>query len=483
MENRRSGVLMHITSLPNDYGIGTLGKESFDFVDFLVASGQKLWQILPLGPTGYGNSPYQCFSTFAGNPLMIDLKKLVEKRLLMQVELDTKPSFTANRVDFDIVKKYKEALLRKAFDKFNRLEKPSEYSVFCKDNDWWLDNYAEFMGLRCTYGNDAWYEWKKFGEYSMSDAGIKEAAFHKFVQFEFFSQWNSLKHYANSCGIEIIGDLPIYVASDSADTFGNKTLFLIDGRGRPTHVAGVPPDYFSETGQLWGNTVYRWGAHKSSRFRWWISRIKFALEMYDYVRVDHFRGLCEFWAVPSKEITAENGEWRKAEGRGLFTELRFSMPDMKIIAEDLGVITDDVIRLRDDFGLPGMKILQFAFDGNDQNSFCVYKYPKNCVAYSGTHDNDTLRGWLDKLDEATKKRVVDYVGSDGDLVWNLLRILWSSVADTVVIPMQDLLELGSEARMNTPSTIESNWQWRVEKGYFEETLTSKIRDAVRIFGR
>lgn len=485
MKNRRSGVLLHVTSLPNDYGIGTLGREAYEFVDFLVDSGQSLWQILPLGPTGYGNSPYQCFSTFAGNPLVISLEKLVEEELLTQEEIDNKPEFNPEKVDFELLKSYKEPLLRLAFSRFKEKGMSLPYLHFCDENRWWLDKYADFMGLKKHFGDVAWYDWWKVGGGERITNSIREEGeFHRFMQYVFFAQWWALKMYANGKGISIVGDLPIYVASDSADVYSNRTLFMVDGRGRPTLVAGVPPDYFSETGQLWGNVVYRWASHKSSRFRWWIRRVMFSFDMYDVVRIDHFRGLCAFWAVPIGEETAVNGSWIKAEGRRLFRELKEVLPVMNIIAEDLGVVTDDVVKLRDDFGLPGMKILQFAFDAGGQSDASVYRYPKNCVAYTGTHDNDTLRGWLDKLNPETLKRVQDYVGGEDDLVWKLIRLLWGSVADTVIIPMQDLLGLGSEARMNTPSTIGgSNWEWRVTADYNKEELKTQIRESVAVFGR
>lgn len=481
--NRQGGVLMHITSLPNSYGIGTLGSEAYRFVDFLISSGQKIWQVLPLGPTGYGDSPYQCLSTFAGNHLLISLEKLIDDELLSKEEIEMKPDFSASKLDYEAVRAYKEPLLRLAFKRFKRSGSKFDYISFCRDNEWWLGKYSEFMALREFFDNKAWYEWRRDGKELEREDVLENIEYHHFLQFIFFVQWYSLKSYANARGVKIIGDLPIYVASDSADTYSNKTLFMSDGKGRPTFVAGVPPDYFSETGQLWGNSLYRWGAHKSSRFRWWIKRISFSVRMYDYVRIDHFRGLCGFWAVPAGEETAVNGEWKKAEGRALLRELSYYLPEMPIIAEDLGVITEEVVKLRDDYGISGMKILQFAFDGNEQSDFAIYNYKSNCVAYSGTHDNDTLKGWLNKLDENTRIRIIEYVGREDDLIWSLLRVLWSSVADRVIIPMQDLLELDSWARMNTPSTAVDNWNWRAENGYDKEELIIKLRRTMCIFGR
>jgi 4-alpha-glucanotransferase len=479
MQNKRSsGILLHPTSLPGNYGIGSLGKGAFGFVDFLHAAGQKLWQVLPLGHTGYGDSPYQCFSTFAGNPILIDLDLLAGEGLLDRNALNSLPAFDENRVDYGKVIGFKHKQLKTAYLRFSEQhEKPEAYQQFIENNEGWLEEYVLFMALKERYDGKPWWEWPEALMQHQQKAVEKaktelanETGFYRFCQYHFCTQWHNLKQYANDKGISIIGDIPLYVAHDSADVWSDTKYFQFDSNRKPMKVAGVPPDYFSETGQLWGNPLYNWEYMKANGFTWWHKRMQASLEMFDLVRIDHFRGFEAYWAVPYGEETAINGEWVKAPGMELFDTLRKKMGDLPVIAEDLGIITPEVEALRNEFEFPGMKILQFAFHSDHGNEYLPHNYDRNFVVYTGTHDNDTLAGWYKNLEKPIKHKVLEYTDSySKNVVKKLIRLAWSSVASMALIPLQDLLEAGSEARMNTPGTPSGNWQWR----FTEEQLTEE----------
>ncbi|MBW8330722.1 MAG: 4-alpha-glucanotransferase [Prolixibacteraceae bacterium] len=466
---RSSGILLHISSLPGSDGIGSLGKEAFLFVDFLAKTKQKLWQILPLCPTGYGNSPYQCYSAFAGDPLFIDIQQLVADRLISKDSV-TDQHFKVKKVEFEKVEEWKMFLFHEAFASFKRNfdRYKDEYVAFMSHNSWWLDDYALFRSLKSKYGETVWNTWKKKlvirDKPTLQEAFQElhaEIDFHRFLQFIFFRQWFKLKNYANSKGISIIGDIPLYVSLDSADVWANQDIFLLDSDSKPTQVGGVPPDYFSETGQLWGNPVFDWERVAERDFDWWLARIHFNLRMFDQVRVDHFRGLESFWAVAAEAKTAVVGEWLPAKGHELFRKLKEKFGKLNIIAEDLGVITPEVEKLRDDFGLPGMKILQFAFGSDAANENLPHNYDSNFVVYTGTHDNDTTLGWFNSIEKPERKILRKYLKGDGkEMVRQMTEYAWASSAMMALIPMQDLLGLDTEARMNTPGTATGNWTWR-----------------------
>lgn len=471
MSNRSSGILLHITSLPGKEGIGTLGANACNWIDFLHETGQRIWQILPLGPAGYGNSPYMCFSAFAGNPLMIDLFLLKDDNLLSENDLSSIPKFDIRRVDFQRVEKWKSKLLKKAFLNFAKETHfiSPDYLKFLDENSWWLDDYALFIAAKLHYGGIIWQGWpedlKMRNKEAMAQTAeklINEIDFQKFLQYCFFTQWKKLCDYAHSKNISIIGDMPLYVGSDSADVWANPEIFMLNEHHYPTHVGGVPPDYFSETGQLWGNPVYNWPALKEQDYHWWLARIHFNLSMFDLVRVDHFRGLESFWAVPADEKTAVNGEWFPADGWKVLSILKKQIGTMPLIAEDLGEITPAVDSLRIDFDLPGMRILQFAFSSDETNVHLPHNYDNNTVAYTGTHDNDTLWAWLHfSAGKEEKKRVLSFTKLyPRKTVWALIEIVWASTARRAVIPLQDLLELGAESRMNIPGIANGNWEWR-----------------------
>ena len=464
---------MHITSLPGNEGTGTIGKNAFQFVDFLVETGQKLWQILPLGPVGFGNSPYQCYSAFAGNPILIDLNLLVEDGLLDKKELRKIPHFSKINIEFDKVDNWKYPLLRKAFDNFKNsvFEKlQDEYLHFTNEQSWWLNDYAFFMAAKKHFGEIVWNEWNdeiKFRDDSalqkLGEELADEIDFRKFLQFTFFRQWFALKDYANKKGVEIIGDVPLYVSTDSADIWTNTDIFLLDENLKPTEVGGVPPDYFSETGQLWGNPVFNWQRLKERNYDWWLARLHFNLKMFDQVRIDHFRGLESFWSIPANEKTAINGKWVPAFGYEMLAEMKEQTGDLSFIAEDLGLITPEVDKLRDDFNLPGMKVLQFAFSTDSTHKDLPHNYTENFAVYTGTHDNDTTLGWLKSINGNERKLVVKHLGGRNKSgLRKAIELALSSVADTAIIPMQDILELGSEARMNIPGTASGNWGWRFQ---------------------
>jgi 4-alpha-glucanotransferase len=466
---RSSGILLHISSLPGSEGIGSLGIEAFRFIDFLAKMNQKLWQILPLGPTGYGNSPYQCYSAFAGDPIYIDLQQLVSDRLLGK-DMIPDQQFKAKMVEFDEVLAWKMDLFRKAFIKFRKnFERyRNDYQSFMNDNSWWLKDYALFRSLKSKHAETVWNTWEK--ELVNRDWNAMQNAFHElndevefhcFLQFIFFKQWHKLKNYANSKGVQIIGDIPLYVSLDSADVWANKDIFLLDENAMPTLVGGVPPDYFSETGQLWGNPVFNWQRIEERGYDWWLARIHFNLRMFDQIRIDHFRGLESFWAVKADEETAIVGEWLPAKGYELLRRLNDQGNKLNVIAEDLGVITPEVERLRDDFGLPGMKILQFAFTSDSSNLDLPHNYNSNFVVYTGTHDNDTTLGWFNSAGKAEKRMLRRYLKGNGkELVRQMIELAWASSAKMALIPMQDFLGLDSSARMNIPGTASGNWTWR-----------------------
>ncbi|HAV77380.1 MAG TPA: 4-alpha-glucanotransferase, partial [Anaerolineae bacterium] len=451
--DRSGGILLHPTSLPGPYGIGDLGPQAYRFVDWLASTGCKLWQVLPLGPTGYGDSPYQCFSAFAGNPYLISFDALLEDGLLSQDDLADMPDFNASKVDFGLLIPWKLNLLEKAFSRFRSAPDSlrDEFNSFCTDNASWLDDYALFMSVKEANGGGAWNEWDEAirkRKRSAMDKARKDHAEsiqrHSFHQFNFFRQWNKLRAYAKERNIKIIGDIPIFIAYDSADAWANAELFFLDENSLPTVVAGVPPDYFSATGQLWGNPLYRWDVHKKTGYAWWLERFRAVLNLVDIVRVDHFRGFAGYWEIPFGEPTAEHGQWITGPGSDFFKAMNKGLvgesdAELPIIAEDLGLITPDVVELRDEFNLPGMKILQFGFSGAD-NAFLPHNYVSNCVAYTGTHDNDTARGWLESAPQHEREYAFRYLNTDPKrFVWDLIRGVWSSVAVYAVTTMQDLL--------------------------------------------
>lgn len=466
---RSSGILLHISSLPGDDGIGSMGKEAFQFVDFLAQTKQKIWQILPLGPVGYGNSPYQCYSAFAGNPMFIDIQQLVADRLISRNSV-TDQHFKAKRVEFERVEEWKMVLFQEAFNGFkvNFERYKDDYYLFMSHNSWWLDDYALFRSLKTKNGETVWNTWSKelvardWNAIQLAYQELhNEVDFHRFLQYIFFRQYFKLKAYANKKGVRIIGDIPLYVSMDSVDVWANQDIFLLDEEAKPTQVGGVPPDYFSETGQLWGNPVFNWDRVAGRNFDWWLARVNFNLRMFDQVRVDHFRGLESFWAVPAEEETAIVGEWLPAKGYDLFRKLKEQHGTLNVIAEDLGVITPEVEKLRDDFGLPGMKILQFAFSGDETNVNLPHNYTSNFIVYSGTHDNDTTLGWFKSIGKKERKFLHKYIDGRGkQFIENFIEEVWSTAAHTAIIPMQDVLGLDTDARMNTPGIAAGNWDWR-----------------------
>jgi 4-alpha-glucanotransferase len=489
---RRSGVLMPVSSLPSRFGIGGFSKEAYDFVDFLAASGQSLWQILPLGPTGYGDSPYQSFSTFAGSPYYISLDALIEEGLLTEEECSSVDfGNDTKRVDYEKIYYTRFELLRKAFERANRSD-DADYSAFVKENELWLKDYAMYMAVKDSLGGVSWIEWdeeirlrkpKAMKKYEKELAD--DIAFYSYQQYLFSKHWRALKEYANKKGIQIVGDIPIYVAFDSADTWAKPELFQLDQKNVPTAVAGCPPDAFSATGQLWGNPLYRWDYHEETGFAWWMQRLAHCFDIYDIVRIDHFRGFDEYWAVPYGDETAENGEWKPGPGYKLFEVMKKTLGNRAVIAEDLGFLTPGVLKLVKKTGYPGMKILQFAFDATGESDYLPHKYPNNCVVYTGTHDNDTVNGWLATLNKKDLAFVKKYVNAKRtpELCETLIRTALGSVADTAVIPMQDYLGLGGEARINTPSTLGGNWEWRMEKDACTEELSKHMLELARIYGR
>ena len=496
---------MHPTSLPGEFGIGDLGPGAYRFVDQLAAAKQSYWQILPLGPTGFGDSPYQCFSAFAGNTNLISPEVLAEEKLLTEEEIADHPEFPDDEVDFGSVIEWKNSLLEKAFERFRvttSVNLRGSFETFTQQVASWLDDYAMFRAVKATQDQQMWLEWDKPLRLRDPDALLaaheellEEIQAHKFYQFLFFKQWTRLKNYANGKGIKIVGDVPIFVSFDSADVWCNPKQFKLKDDGSPKVVAGVPPDYFSKTGQLWGNPIYNWERMQAEGFKWWIERVEFTLKTVDIVRIDHFRGFAASWEVPGGDKTAEKGRWVEVPGAALFEALGEQLGDLPVIAEDLGVITPDVEALRDSFGYPGMRILQFAFGGDTKNIDLPHNYIRNCVAYTGTHDNDTAVGWFNSEvdDSSTRDQdaiskehdfCLNYLGSDGkDIEWDFIRAVWGSVANTAIAPMQDLLGLGTEARMNLPASKSGNWKWRATEDQMADETFEKLLEMTEVFGR
>lgn len=489
---RTSGVLMPISSIPSPYGIGTMGKQARKFVDFLVKGGQKYWQILPICPTSYGDSPYQSFSSFAGNPYFIDLEYLCKDKLLTKKECESfQWGSNSKYVDYGIMYESRYALLRKVYARFTKKE-PQDFEKFCENEKQWLDDYALFMALKDANGGQAWSNWDKSlrlrEKKAMEEATEKyseEIRFYKMLQYLFYQQWNELKAYANEAGIEIIGDVPIYVAGDSADVWANPEQFYLDENLNPIEVAGCPPDAFSDDGQLWGNPLFRWDVMKKDGYTWWTRRIKAMSELYDIIRIDHFRGFDSFYAIPAKDDTAKNGQWKQGPGMDLFCELEKKLGKLPIIVEDLGFLTPSVHKLLKDSGFPGMKVIQFAFDSREESDYLPHTYTNHCVVYTGTHDNDTVMGWMKTAPKASVKYAKEYLNltKEEGYNWGMMRAAWSSVADMAIVPMQDILGLGSEARINTPSTLGNNWKWRAIPEQIDTKVAKKLYHYMQMYGR
>ena len=492
---REQGILMPVSSIPSRYGMGTFGRESYEFVDFLKKAGQKLWQILPLGPVGYGASPYQSFSTFAGNPYYIDLEFLIEDGYLTREECDACDFGNhENYIDYEKMYLQRFPLLRKAWERAVKkgLETKKDYVAFLKKSMNWLDDYALYMALKDAFPGKCFIEWERdirlreplaMAKYRRELAD--EIRFYQFQQYLFDKQWRELKLYANKAGVKIVGDIPIYVAFDSADTWAHPELFQLDESGMPTAVAGCPPDAFSSTGQLWGNPLYNWEYHQKTNYAWWMQRIGYCYELYDVVRIDHFRGFDEYWSVPYGAETAAGGHWEEGPGIELFETMKRKLGKKRVIAENLGFLTDSVVKLLEDTGYPGMKVLQFAFDANGESIYLPHNYDHNCVVYTGTHDNETTAGWITTRTEQDRDFLERYLNRkrDEDLCWELIRTAVASVADIAIIPMQDYLALGNEARINTPSTLGDNWKWRMSKGAATDELAEKIYGLTKMYGR
>lgn len=494
---RSSGILLHISSLPGSHGIGDFGSSARNFIQFLAESGQKIWQVLPLNPTGYADSPYQCFSAFAGNSLFIDLKALREQGLLSEQDLEA-PNFPEEYVQYDRVTDFKQRVLQKAAQAFfadgSRTDRPA-FDTFCENNRAWIEDYALFMAFKRAHRNVAWWHWDRNLRHRDSSALSKWAAeltseiqAYKFEQFEFFRQWESLRAHCRHWGIKIMGDIPIYVAHDSADVWAHPELFRLDEHGEPTAVAGVPPDYFSATGQLWGNPLYRWDVSAASGHLWWIERVRASLKLFDLVRLDHFRGFEAFWEVPGGATTAAGGKWVKGPGAEFFQTLQTELKGLPFVAENLGVITPEVEALRHQFGFPGMSLLQFAFGNDPQGpSFRPHNYSRELVAYTGGHDNDTTVGWWTSVGVGESTRTAQEIQDEHDFTraylgfkdepihWVFIRTVLASVANTAIIPLQDVLGLGNDARMNLPGTLSGNWKWR----YQSKALTKEIAEQLR----
>ena len=501
-KKRLSGVLLHPTSFPGPYGIGDLGPEAYKFVDFLVAAGQSLWQVLPLGPTGYGDSPYACYSAFAGNTLLVSPERLVNEGLLGEQDLthrrDAEDAEVTQRINFGEAHQYKEQVLREAYESYTKTTDTSlrsAFETFAQQHADWLEDYALFRALKDAHGGVAWNEWGPTALDRARDELHVEVEAHMFYQFLFFRQWFALKTYANERGIHVVGDLPIFVAHDSADVWTNPDQFKLDKNGKPIVVAGVPPDYFSSTGQLWGNPLYNWERMLADGFKWWIERVRATLTVVDIARVDHFRGFAACWEIPGGDKTAERGQWVEAPGKELFTAIRKTLGELPIIAEDLGVITPDVVALREEFGFPGMRILQFGFGGDSKNIDLPHNYVPNVVAYTGTHDNDTTVGWFHSVAgegstrtaeqiERERKFCMDYLNTDGEEIqWDFIRGVLGSVANTAIVPLQDLLGLGTEARMNLPNSTEGNWAWRYKPGALTDKIGARLKKLSELYGR
>ena len=494
---RASGILLPISSLPSKYGIGCFSESAYQFVDQLKEAGQKYWQILPLGPTSYGDSPYQSFSTFAGNPYFISLEELIEEGTLTKQECDQADFGKDERhVDYGKLYKARFPLLRKAYMRSKISENP-EFHRFMEENGYWVRDYAIFMAVKAFFGGKSWDQWpedirKRWG-YAMDYYQRElyyEIEFYEYVQFVFLKQWNRLKEYAHQNGVQIIGDIPIYVAYDSADTWANPELFQLDEENLPSAVAGCPPDGFAADGQLWGNPLYRWEYHRQTGYAWWVSRLAYCYQLYDIVRIDHFRGFDEYFSIPYGDKTAHNGHWEKGPGIELFWRVKECLGEKEVIAEDLGYVTDSVRQLVRDTGYPGMKVLEFAFDSRDTgsaNDYLPHNYPENSVVYTGTHDNETLTGWFEGILPQERQMVRNYLNnhrdSDKEIYWDMICTAMQSVSKLCVIPIQDYLGYGNEARMNQPSTLGENWKWRLKKGELSEELIQKIKNITMWYGR
>ncbi|HEY9631274.1 MAG TPA: 4-alpha-glucanotransferase [Coleofasciculaceae cyanobacterium] len=493
--SRASGILLHPTSFPSRFGIGDLGTEAYRFIDFLAASGQQIWQILPLGPTAYGDSPYQCFSAIAGNPMLISPEILNGKGLLTEEDFNDFPELPL-RIDFGWVIHVKTLLLRKASDNFKQRATPEqhqEFEAFCQGAADWLEDYALFRAVKDAHGGASWNTWDQAIAQRKPEALeqwqqqlVPQIFFHKYLQFEFAQQWANLKRYANEKGIQILGDLPIYVAHDSAEVWAHPEYFCLDPElGIPSLMAGVPPDYFSPTGQLWGNPIYDWDRLQQDNFRWWVQRFQAMLDCVDLIRIDHFRGFESYWAVHESETTAINGEWMKAPGEALFQVLADQLGVLPIIAEDLGFITPEVEALRDQFEFPGMKILHFAFDSDSQNPYLPFQYSANTVVYTGTHDNDTTVGWFNGRNPQEQHRVWNYLGCGDmhEIHWQMIRLAFSSVSNQAIVPLQDVLGLDTGSRMNAPGQAIGNWGWRYEWGALTSEMSDRLRELTELYGR
>jgi 4-alpha-glucanotransferase len=495
---RAAGVLVHPTSFPGRYGVGDLGGNAYRFVDFLATGQQSLWQILPLGPTSYGDSPYQSFSAFAGNPLLISPDRLVEEGYLPADAVTDVPAFPTDKVDYGWVIDYKGKLLRGAFDHFEQFCRDDQrraFESFCAEQAAWLEDFALFMALKVHHMHQdggVWNTWpydiahrKPEAIAWWSNYLATDVRYHKFLQFLFFKQWLELKGYANERGIQIVGDIPIFVAFDSADVWANPDLFFLHEDGSPMVVAGVPPDYFSETGQRWGNPLYRWYEMSQKEYAWWAARLKMSFTQADIVRIDHFRGFDAYWEIPANEATAVIGKWIKGPGQAFFDTMESSLGELPLIAEDLGLITPEVIALRDRFEFPGMKILQFAFGGERNSQFLPHTFDKNCVVYTGTHDNDTVIGWFEDASEAERAHVLSYmnVRNADNIAWDMIRLAFSSVANSAVAMLQDMMNLGTEARMNFPGKPSGNWQWRYPADMLTDDIARKIGELTVLYGR
>ncbi|MGD0339570.1 MAG: 4-alpha-glucanotransferase [Bacteroidota bacterium] len=491
---RSSGILLHPTSLPGPFGSGDLGAESYKFIDLLLSTGQSLWQMLPIGPAGMANSPYMSLSAFAGSPLFIDLCELVSHGWLTHYDLDGMPHFSDQRVNYPQVTTARMAMLAKAAKNFflKRNEEDSQqFETYCSTEKSWLEDYSLFQALNDRYDGNGWISWDHDLVHRNAHA-LKNSAdefreyvnFHKFTQWCFARQWNKMRKYANERNVKLVGDIPIFVAHHSADVWSNQEAFFLDKDGMPTVVAGVPPDYFSEDGQRWGNPLYRWNKMKEQKYRWWIERFRKTFELFDIIRIDHFRGFEAYWEIPAKEKTARIGRWVKGPGENLFKAVKRELGTLPIIAEDLGVITPEVVALREKFGFPGMKVLQFAFSTGPEDNFLPHTHEKNYVVFTGTHDNDTTLGWYDKATEQERDFVKRYCGTDGqEINWDLIKLALQSVADIAVIPLQDVIGLGSDGRMNFPGTIEGNWEWRFTWDKIESRATNKLYKLTELYGR
>lgn len=495
--NRAGGVLLSITSLPSKYGIGCFSKSAYDFVDWLKGAGQTYWQILPLGPTSYGDSPYQSFSTFAGNPYFISLEALVEEGVLTEAECEAadfgdKPG----SVDYEKMYQARYPLLRKAYER-SKISENQDYQRFVADNGWWLGDYALFMAVKDWFDGAPWTEWAEDIRLRWPNAMdyyrrelYFDVEFQQYLQYTFYMQWMKLKNYANDRGIRLIGDIPIYVAMDSADTWAHPELFQLDENNVPLAVAGCPPDGFSAIGQLWGNPLYRWDYHRDTGYEWWISRLEYCFRLYDVVRIDHFRGFDEYYSIPYEATTAVDGHWEKGPGMALFARVEEALGRREVIAEDLGYVTDSVRELVRSSGFPGMKVLEFAFDSRDSgcaNDYLPHNYGENCVAYTGTHDNETIRGWFDSISTEEQEMAREYLCDSRtpkkELNWAFISLIMRSSARICIIPMQDYLGYGNECRMNKPSTVGINWKWRLTGEELTEKLKKKLYDMARRYGR